>query len=1159
MPRFFTRRRLNTASAPRLCFESLESKRLLAADADWFQVVTPSNPPVLSLAADADGDGQVGLGDFGILKANYGQNFGDQTSPDLGDFDGDGVVGLADFGILKTTYGQFRETTEAYPWDGGTYEKVNLQWIVQVAPTVGDPAAAQALLDPSVTILQGLGEPGHLLVQTESDDPAYLANLLGDDPDVLAFEPNTVVEAQYTPTDALFSQQWGHQQIGAETAWDFSFGSEQMVVAVIDSGIDLGHDDLTANLWINRGEADGAGPDGDNNSFVGDLHGFDFVNNDGNPQDDTGHGTHVSGTIGAVEDGVSGIVGVSPRVSLMSLKVLGADNRGSAAGVASAVNYATMMKAGGDADIRVINLSLVSDFPSTSVEAAIAAAAHENILVVAAAGNDGRDTDATPTYPASFPLDNIISVGNSDMADNRAPSSNFGATSVDIFAPGTQILSTVHGSDGHSQLTGTSMAAPHVSGAAILLATRTSPGVGERSYASIRDSIFSTATSVPALSGLAATGGRLNLAGAIDLVDSNVELRPMFFMPEWTGGTDPDFSANGPNVDITTEIRISSDSTKLEAQVSMFAGEDPAAGDTIAAGTSSWETVYVAPHGRLITSIAGPTNTAFAGYNDTDWEADIFELGDGDLVDRFEFVGDTDGDDAGGPATPPEGKTGMRVHFNRVDVTLTPEISPSGSVCHVGLAPLYLEPGDPNDPLYTPGLDFGWIRGDDDFASNGPRIDSYVELRLQGGNIEGRAYLHAAEHHNGASVADHTTFDGWSPWTLLYDGVDDVTQIYSPMQFNHAYRDRDDNLDSFGNGVGFGTGLVHRLTYEGDASGSDRPSMLVDFKDVLVQQASCETARTIQPRPQFFHRLYTSDPGTLTPGSSVRVSPDGTRVEAQFELHSSVLHPPFGVGEVGPWQTIYVAPEGRTIVSIDSAMSSSSGIAFANPWDFNDDRLSVFETANPNDLISTSEVVIHSRSDDLHVRWRTFFNPIDITLSPVDTVLGDTMEIDLGVVGLDVPSIGISGKPDDEFEGNGPLFDQFAELRISPSGKEVEARVYVHAAEWLGTSTVPNNSGTGPAPDFTAFDGWSGWEPVSTAEIPSGFRIKRILSPLYSRTTFVHGGVSLVNLRSPTTSDFVQATVFYGDRDSFPAIDGDDDPVVEVRMGSVLIELEPDV
>ena len=332
-----------------------------------------------------------------------------------------------------------------------------------------------------------------------------------DVPGVAFAEPDYYVEASGTPSDSLFGYQWalqGAPGINATTAWDRATGSRSVSVAVIDTGIDLGHPDLAANLWTNGAESGAKqsnGIDDDNDGFVDDWRGWDFFDGDANPSDGHGHGTHVSGIIGAVGNDNVGVTGVAWKVSLMSLRALGSDGIGTTSDIVAAIGYAKQHGA------RIVNLSLGGDGYSQALANAIAGA--PNILFTVAAGNAGQSNDTHAEFPCNLSYANVLCVASITSSGDLSSFSNYGTQYVDLAAPGSSILSTLPG-DTYGYSSGTSMAAPQVAGAAALL----SAAAPNESMTSIATSILQGVALDPALASKTATGGRLDLAAALDLV-----------------------------------------------------------------------------------------------------------------------------------------------------------------------------------------------------------------------------------------------------------------------------------------------------------------------------------------------------------------------------------------------------------------------------------------------------------------------------------------------------------------------------------------------------------------------------------------------------------------------------------------------------------------
>ncbi|MEM2216315.1 MAG: S8 family serine peptidase [Nitrososphaerota archaeon] len=333
------------------------------------------------------------------------------------------------------------------------------------------------------------------------------------------------------PNDPMFQYQWSLHNTGqiggltdadidAPEAWTETVGTESIIIAVIDTGIDYRHPDLAGNIWINPFETVN-GVDDDGNGYVDDIYGADTCNDDGDPMDDHGHGTAVAGVIGALGNNGLGVTGINWRIKIMALKFADATGSGYTSDAIEAIEYVIGMKRRG-INIRITNNSWGGGSFSRSLYDAIRALENEDILFVAAAGNQAKNNDLEPHYPSSYNLSNIISVAATDDRDELAWFSNWGQLSVDLAAPGQYILSTFL-QDSYQWLSGTSMAAPHVSGVAALILSK-HPSY---SYLEVKRLILSSVDEYPSLINLFRSGGRLNAYNSLRNQGDKIKILPI--------------------------------------------------------------------------------------------------------------------------------------------------------------------------------------------------------------------------------------------------------------------------------------------------------------------------------------------------------------------------------------------------------------------------------------------------------------------------------------------------------------------------------------------------------------------------------------------------------------------------------------------------------
>ena len=403
-----------------------------------------------------------------------------------------------------------------------------------------------------------------MVVRSATFSTPELVAALEADPAVVYAEPDYIRQPDVSPNDPRFGELWGMQKIAATQAWNLTTGTAGVVVADIDSGAAYDHPDLAPNMWKNPGELGKTpGVDDDHNGYVDDIFGVDGSAHDVDPMDDDadsgGHGTHTAGTIGAAGDNGIGVTGVSWTVRLMPLKFFGGADSGAISAEIECINYAIWQKQHG-VNVVAVNASFGSSDYSQAEHDAVQAAGNAGIVWVAAAGNGGDDglgdnIDATPEYPAAYDCTNLIAVAASDQADALTYFSNFGAATVDLAAPGKDILSTVPTAidpSGYASYPGTSMATPHVTGTIALCAAQF-PG---DTLTQRMDRVLDGVDTVSALAGKCVTGGRLNAAKALGITPVggaepfNLQSSTHPAPDTWYTSRSADFSWEGP-ADVT--------------------------------------------------------------------------------------------------------------------------------------------------------------------------------------------------------------------------------------------------------------------------------------------------------------------------------------------------------------------------------------------------------------------------------------------------------------------------------------------------------------------------------------------------------------------------------------------------------------------------------
>jgi len=356
-----------------------------------------------------------------------------------------------------------------------------------------------------------VGTAGVMRLHSRSRNTAALINSLSGRPDVAYVEPDYIVHAVETiPDDPRYGELWGLTKISAPLAWDSRTGSTANVAAVIDTGIDYTHPDLAANVW-SAPYAYTVTIGGQSITCPAGSHGFNAITHTCNPMDDNSHGTHVSGTIGAVGDNGIGVTGVNWKTKIIGAKFLNKRGSGSLSDAIEAIDFViqTRNTFGDDANVRVLSNSWAGGDFSQSLLDEINKANDNGMLFVAAAGNEGMNNDILPSFPSSYEAANVVAVAATDSTDSLAYFSNYGLKTVDLAAPGVSILSTVRGG-GYATYSGTSMATPHVSGAALLVLSAC-----DLDTVGLKDNILKNVDPVSSLAGKTNTSGRLNVYKAI--------------------------------------------------------------------------------------------------------------------------------------------------------------------------------------------------------------------------------------------------------------------------------------------------------------------------------------------------------------------------------------------------------------------------------------------------------------------------------------------------------------------------------------------------------------------------------------------------------------------------------------------------------------------
>jgi subtilisin family serine protease len=416
------------------------------------------------------------------------------------------------------------------PWQGQQVDVFAGQWIVKLDGFSGylldqqrDAQLLMSRTDQAFTVDRHLGGDGLFLVRADPQmQPSDVVNRLSRLPGFRHVTPDYRLTVDAIPNDPFFSLQWGMHNVGqgggvpdadidGPEAWDRGTGGNEVVVGIIDTGVDVTHVDLQQNIWVNPGEIPGNFQDDDANGYIDDINGYDFVFNTNNPVDQQGHGTHVAGIVGARGNNGQGVAGTAWNVKLIALKCAATGGLPQSATLAAHF-YVRNLKARPTNPVNIVatNNSYGGPGFDPNTDFIIGQQIANGIMVVCAAGNQNNNNDTFPHYPSSYSHNNIISVANLTRLNSRSFDSNYGPTSVDLAAPGDDIPSTWPGNQ-YVSIGGTSMASPHVAGAVAVIAG----AAPSATWTQIKNAIMTTTDPVPAFNGLTVTGGRLNMHAAV--------------------------------------------------------------------------------------------------------------------------------------------------------------------------------------------------------------------------------------------------------------------------------------------------------------------------------------------------------------------------------------------------------------------------------------------------------------------------------------------------------------------------------------------------------------------------------------------------------------------------------------------------------------------
>jgi subtilisin family serine protease len=339
---------------------------------------------------------------------------------------------------------------------------------------------------------------------------AKIRRIMKQIPGHVSCSPNWALSATKLPDDTYYNTQYGAGLMSLPAAWDYTTGSASIIALVIDTGVDYSHPDISGNMWRNPSEIAGNGIDDDKNGYIDDIYGINTLINSGDPNDDNGHGTHAAGILGARGNNLTGIAGVAWNAKIVAAKFLDSSGSGSLTNAIKAISYGNSLKRAGH-NVVVSNNSWGGGGYSSALANAILDSSNLGILFVAAAGNESSNNDAVASYPANYSIPNVVSVASVNSNKSLSSFSNYGASKVHIAAPGAQIASTYPGSS-YVYMSGTSMAAPQVSGVALLAQSICN---GTLSITKLKDAVVKTGTVSSTLQGKTLYSSIVNGLGAV--------------------------------------------------------------------------------------------------------------------------------------------------------------------------------------------------------------------------------------------------------------------------------------------------------------------------------------------------------------------------------------------------------------------------------------------------------------------------------------------------------------------------------------------------------------------------------------------------------------------------------------------------------------------